>query len=105
MSILERDSLRHPGAAISKLPQKRRAGDILESNMPRILITLSDVTDAILREESQRLGISKAAHIEHLILRDKFGAAQARVLMKHRRGPGRIPVVVVPDDVELPPEG
>lgn len=73
--------------------------------MPRVLITLSDIAAKILQEESERLEISQAAHVEHLILRDKLGAAHARALMRHRRGPGRIPVVVVPDECELPPEG
>lgn len=70
-------------------------------------VGLTELAWKIIEEETAATGASSASeYVEWLVLCQRFPAAEAASLLslRRRRG-GRGGVHVVPDDVDLPPEG
>lgn len=79
----------------------------MQSPVRKSPVGLTDLAWAIVGEETAATGCSSASeYLEWLVLCQRFPAAEAASLLslRRRRG-GRGGVHVVPDDVELPPEG
>lgn len=79
----------------------------MQSPVRKSPVGLTDLAWKIVAEESSRIGCSSASeYIEWLILCQRYPASEASSLLRlRRRRGGRGGVHVVPDDVELPPEG
>jgi len=70
-------------------------------------IGMTDLAWQIVADESEKSGCSSASeYLEWIVLSQRFSAPEAAALLRQRRQRGgRGGVHVVPDEVELPPEG
>ena len=70
-------------------------------------VGLTDLAWSIAKERATKDGCSSVSEwLEWIVLSQQFSAPEAAALLKMRRQRGgRGGVVVVPDHVELPPEG
>lgn len=80
---------------------------MLTRDVKKVPIGLTDLARQIADEEIVATGCrSLSEYVEWLILSQRFSAPEAESLLRMRRQRGgRGGVVVVPDGVEIPPEG